>query len=146
MPPETQTGDWIRVNALRTRCNQILEDVSHRDSMVDGKEAEVEASKQEYNRLSRELEVLLRKPPMDPLLSLPPELWTDIIRRAANDSPTNLPSTDVLLLLTLVSNEWSRKILNNPILWTNITIGRGETDTQAKLRTALCLSGSFITT
>ena len=143
MPSKTQAVDWIRVNALRSRRNQILEDIYHRESVVDGKEAEVEASKQEYNRLSRELEILLRKPPTDPLVSLPPEVWTDIIREAADDSSINLPSTDVLLLLTLVSNGWSRKILNTPGLWTNITIGRGEADAQAKLGAALCLSGSL---
>jgi len=142
MTSETQFKDAIRADATNLLRDQILETIY--DSTLapdDGDGADKESTlKQEYNRLYDELGGLLKPAsPMDPLALLPPEVWTEIIRETAERNVVNLPPTDALLLLTLVSREWSGKIVGTPGLWTNITVGRGEADAQAKLASVLYL-------
>ena len=143
MTAMAQFKDGIRAQLIDLTREQILETIYESaltPNSGTGAE-EVEALKQEYNRLSYELERLKYVSPMDPLARLPPEVWTEIIRETAEENGVNLPPTAILLLLTLVSREWSREIVDMPLLWTHITIGRGKADAQAKLASALHLTG-----
>jgi len=141
MTTKSQPKNAMRAHGLNLLCDQILETIHESALSSSAEDADKEALKREYNRLSNELEELRQAPAIDPLARLPPEVWTEIIREAAEENDINLLSTDVLLLLTLVSREWRTKILGTARLWTNITIGRGEADAQAKLASALYFTG-----
>jgi len=135
-----QEVDLIEAGALQILCDRILEDLHLADATSRLGEEEKKALKQEFNQRSQELEGLIQGPTMDPLVSLPPEVWIDIIRQATSGNRTNLSSMDALFPLALVNEEWCTSILNTPGLWTEIVVGRGEADAQAKFETALFLS------
>jgi len=137
MTARLQFKDAIRAHTINLLRDLIMEKIH--DSALPSSigEADKGLLKHEYNRLSNELESLKQAPPMDPLARLPPEVWTEIIRETAEENGVNLSPTDALLLLTLVSREWSTKVIGTPVLWTNIIVGRGDADAQAKLASAL---------
>jgi hypothetical protein len=142
---ESRFKNPIRAEQVQARCDAILEDIFCDPIQGSINQGDKEALKEEHNRLSRELEDLRLGPLGDPLAALPPEIWTAIIQEATRENEANLSPIDALLVLTLVSTEWSAKILGNPLLWTEFAMGWGEADAQAKLETALFLSGgSFL--
>ena len=140
MASGTQSQDEMRAHSINQLLDQILETIYDSAPTPNINEIDKGALRQEYNRLFNELESLQRAPLVDPLTRLPPEIWTEIIRETAGENSVNPPPTDILLSLTLVSREWNRKIVGTPVLWTNITVGRGEADAHAKLATALYLT------
>ena len=137
------SNNQTQERTLRNRCNEILENIyrSELASDSDMRKEHREALKREYNQLSLALDGLYQAYPRDRLLSLPPELWTEIIWEVVNENGFNMTSTDALLILTLVNSRWRAEIMKHPRLWAHITIGRGEADAHAKLQAALHLSG-----
>lgn len=132
--PLSQAGD------IQMRRNRLLEDVNSASGMLQIGQNDSKALNQERDEHPNRQEDPHNTYTMDPLHFLPAELWIDIVREATIRAGTTMSTIDALLLLTLVSSDWRTKLISAPRLWTDVTVGTGEADAQAKLETALWLS------
>jgi hypothetical protein len=133
-----QFTDLVQVENLRNRCDQISQEIQDGEVHINGEGSQ--DLKGEYNRLSRQIDDLCCEPTMDPLVVLPPEIWTEILHEAATENGINLSTTEAMLLFTSVTRNWNKMLLDTATLWTDLAIGLGEADAHAKLETGLCLS------
>jgi len=113
MTTQAHSKDTTQVaSALNLLRDQILETIYESALTSNFNEADKEALKQEYNRLSNELESPTKQTlSTDPLACLPPEVWMEIIQETAEENGVNLSPTEVLLSLTPVSQQWSTTVL-----------------------------------
>lgn len=116
MQKETQYNDTTQVSALETRCDQILHEIHGKDQQGHLEER-IEGLKDEYNRLSQELDDVRYRSSTDPLVILPPEIWIDVLREATSENGRHTSPIGALLSICFVSKRWSTKILHTPTLW-----------------------------
>ncbi|KAG8825287.1 hypothetical protein FRC17_008758 [Serendipita sp. 399] len=71
----------------------------------------------------------------DPLVALPPDVWTPILEMVIEEY-----AYGSLLILLHVSQAWTSKLISCPSLWTRIVVDPGEEDLLAKMAIFLQLS------
>jgi hypothetical protein len=105
--------------------------------------ADVLLQKRRYNNLVDDLIQMETGPFIDPLESLPLELWINIIASlndGFNDGPNPI---NQLLTLTCISKAWSDTLLSIPSFWTTVVLDGREEDYLAKAMTSIELSGTL---
>lgn len=76
---------------------------------------------QEFNRLTEESNHLTQPLYPDPILTFPPEIWQECLRRASAGAMGGL------LTFVQVSRQWALQITQCPILWRDIHVDSSET-------------------
>jgi F-box-like len=130
----------ILVNQLEDTREQLRR-LGYADQALAGSE-KLQKLAMAYNLVVEEIHMLEEKPRFDPIEYLPEEVAVTVLEHAVVKDSHGFPfiSTDMVLLLTLVSSKWCRLIESTPSLWTDIILDDEREDLAMKVTISLFFS------